>query len=98
MYNLNTIPNQYSITMHLKEFKYENKQKKKQLLFEHGVYIASRPDEGFTVLLFQIDAFYVEVYFDREEEEIGYIRAFTSLDFLAPYLKNIDISGLLQLC
>jgi hypothetical protein len=81
--------------MLLKEFKYEDKQMKKQLLFAHGVYLACRPDGDFIILLFQIDSFYVEVYVDREEEEIGYIRAFSSTEFLAPYLKRIDISGLL---
>jgi hypothetical protein len=59
------------------------------------VYLACRPDGDFIILLFQIDSFYVEVYVDREEEEIGYIRAFSSTEFLAPYLKRIDISGLL---
>jgi hypothetical protein len=81
--------------MLLKEFKYEDKHKKKDILFKYGVYLANRPDGDFTVLLFPIDSFSVEVYFDREEEEIGYIRAFSTTDFLAPYLERIDISGLL---
>ena len=84
--------------MLLKQFKYEDKQKKKELLFEHGVYLANRTEGDFTVFLFQIASFYVEVYFDTEEEQIGYIRAFTGVEYLAPYLQKIDISSLLYLC
>lgn len=84
--------------MLLKEFKYEDKQKKKQFLFNHGVYLAQRPQEEFVILLFQIDAFYVEVYFDSEESEIGYMRAFSDLDQLSPYLQQIDLSALQACC
>jgi hypothetical protein len=34
------------------------------------------------------------VFFDLEEEEIGYMRAFSRTDDLQPYLNRIDISGL----
>ena len=84
--------------MLLKQFKYEDKQKKKELLFEHGVYLANRPEGDFIVFLFQIHSFYVEVYFDRDEEQIGYIRTFTAVECLAPYLQQIDISSVLDLC
>ncbi len=84
--------------MILSEFKYQNKQIKKQILFEQGVYLAHRPEGAFIVFLFQIDAFYVEVYLDREEGEIGYMKGFTSPKDLDPYLPNIDISELLLLC
>lgn len=84
--------------MFFNEFKYQDKQKKKQLLFNHGVYLAQRPAEEFTILLFQIESFYVEVYFDTEEEQIGYIRTFTSVDGLEPYLQQVDLSGLFTEC
>ncbi|MGZ3849314.1 MAG: hypothetical protein ACXVMS_07355 [Flavisolibacter sp.] len=80
--------------MQLREFKYEDKLKKKQLLFQHGIFLDQRPQEEFIIMLFQIDAFYVEVYFDREEREIGYMRAFSELDLSSPYLQRIDLSVL----
>lgn len=84
--------------MFFNEFKYQDKQKKKQLLFNHGVYLAQRPFGEFIILLFQIDSFYAEVYFDTEEEQIGYIRTFTSVNDLEPYLQQVDISPLLAAC
>jgi len=78
----------------LHEFKYEEKSRKKELLFRNGVYLTSRFTKDFQILLFQIDTFYVEVFVDIEEEEIGYMRAFSSTDDLRPYLHKIDISAL----
>jgi hypothetical protein len=83
--------------MLLKEFKYEDKHTKKELLSRCGVYLAQRPQDDSLVLLFQIDAFYVEVFYDAEEQEVGYMRAFTSLDELDIYLRQIDITALMNL-
>lgn len=80
--------------MELKEFKYQEKQVKKQLLFENGVHLATRRLKEYQVLLFQVESFYAEVYFDWEEEQIGYIRAFSNTDELAPYLSQINISAI----
>lgn len=82
--------------MQLKEFKYQQKQRKQQLLCEKGVYLAQRSENEFTVLLFQVASFYVEVYIDEEEEMISYIKAFNSTDKLGPYLQAIDVSGLFR--
>lgn len=83
--------------MLLKHFKYEDKLKKKELLFSHGAYLASRRIKDFTILLFQIASFYAEVYVDTEEMEIGYIRAFSSVDELNPYLNSINLSQIFSL-
>lgn len=78
--------------MNIREFKYQEKQTKKILLASNGVYLGKRVDGDFSIYLFDMDCFYVEMYFDAEEEEIGYIRAFTSTADLKPYLDKIDIS------
>ena len=82
--------------MKLKDFKYEIKEKKKQLLFDNGVYLSKRKVDEFMIYLFQVHSFYVEVYFYDDFEDVGYIRAFTSTDNLQPYFEQIDISGLLN--
>lgn len=82
--------------MQLTEFKYQEKQKKQQLLCEKGVYLARRTQNEFTILLFQVASFYVEVYIDEEEEMVSYIKAFSSTDHLAPYLQAIDVSELFR--
>jgi len=81
--------------MLLHEFKYQEKQKKQELLFENGVYLATRFIKDYQLILFAVDSFYVEVYFDIEHCEIGYIKAFSSTDELAPYLKQVNLQPLL---
>ena len=78
----------------LHEFKYQEKQKKQQLLFENGIYLASRFIKDYQLVLFAVDSFYVEVYFDLEHEQVGYIKAFSSTDELMPYLSSIDITAI----
>ncbi len=82
--------------MLLHEFKYQEKQKKQQLLFDNGVFLASRFIKDYQLVLYAVDSFYVEVYFDLEHQQIGYIKAFSSTDDLMPYLDSIEISSLVK--
>jgi len=84
--------------MQLCEFKYEEKQTKKELLSCNGVYLAHRTTGDYIIFLYAIDAFYVEMYLDIEEMEVGYIRAFASTEYLQPYLEKIPIGGILSSC
>lgn len=80
--------------MNCMDFKYQQKKVKQELLFQNGVYLCHREEKDFSILLYQIDNFYVEVYFDKEEKQIGYMRAFTTLCDLDPYLPSIDMAML----
>jgi hypothetical protein len=81
--------------MKIEEFKYLEKETKKRLLFDNGVYLASRQESEFIIELYQIDSFYVEAYFHESDQEIGYMRAFSSIEDLIPYLSKIDISSII---
>jgi len=78
--------------MDIREFKYQEKHTKKTLLASFGVFIGKRTVNDFSIYLFQMPSFYVEMYFDDEEGEIGYMRAFSNTNALQPYLDAIDIS------
>ena len=80
--------------MLLHEFKYQEKQKKQEMLFENGVFLAYRFIKDYQLILFAVDSFYVELYFDLEHQEVGYIKAFSSTDELMPYLEKIEILAL----
>lgn len=71
----------------------QNKQNKK--LLSEGVCIAERRIDEVQAFLFQIDGFYVEVFFNSEGAEILFSRSFEDLEELEPYLQSIDISCLL---
>lgn len=82
--------------MKIEEFKYQKKEIKMQLVFDNGIYLCSRQEPEYTIDLYQIDAFYVEAYYHHREKVSGYMRAFSSVHDLEPYLDEIDLSGLMQ--
>jgi hypothetical protein len=71
----------------------QNKQNKK--LLTEGVCIADRRTEEVQALLFQIDGFYVEVFFNGEGDEVLFSRNFEDVNELDPYLQSIDLSEML---
>ena len=60
-----------------------------------GTLLGDRQEELHTVLLYQIDGFYVEVYFNKEHGKRVRFRAFSTPDQLIPYLEYINIEELL---
>jgi hypothetical protein len=43
-------------------------------------------------LLYQVNSFYVEVYYNKEYNPIKKFRSFSSTDELNPYLEQIDLN------
>ena len=62
-----------------------------------GVYVASRPGLFCSIALFQVEDFYVEVYYNKKTNEVGRVKTFHGTDLLEPYLKYIDISGIFEI-
>ena len=61
-----------------------------------SVQIGDRRDDVYSFLLYQIDSFYVEVYYHREYNLIRKFRGFSNPDQLLPYLNQINIDELLK--
>jgi hypothetical protein len=58
-----------------------------------ATYIDGRNDGDYMVLLYQLDGFYIEVYFDQKGCFISSFRAFEEVSQLDPYLKTIKIDS-----
>jgi hypothetical protein len=56
-----------------------------------GVHIGDREDDEHKILLFQLDPFYVQVYFHTVYQVIRKFIAFSSTELLQPYLKQVDL-------
>ena len=69
---------------------------KNKYLFSNGTLLYSRQEPKFIICLYAVEGFYVEVFYHIKSNEINYMRSFTCSSYLDPYLKNIDISGLLN--
>ena len=55
-------------------------------------FIADREDEEHKILLYQIDGFYVEVFYHKEYNVVRRYRPFSSTDELALYLNKISLN------
>lgn len=78
--------------MTLQHFKALAPRKQNRKLIAEGACIAERKIEELQALLFQVDNFYVEVYFLSDEDEVLYTRCFENTEELEPYLQAIDLS------
>jgi hypothetical protein len=66
------------------------------VIWEQGVLIGERKDEFYKILLFQVDAFYAEIYYHSHFNVIIKIVSFSDTNRLDPYLQNISLGDLLQ--
>ena len=80
--------------MTLQQFKRLRHTNKTETVWENGEHIASRYDGIFSITLWQIGAFYVEIYFDMLQNKITAFESFENSQMLEPYLVQIDISSL----
>jgi hypothetical protein len=81
--------------MTLYEFNQLDEMEQAEALW-NGVFIADREDDEHKILLYQIDGFYVEVFYHKEYNVIRRFRSFSSTNPLDPYLDKIDIQALLK--
>lgn len=65
------------------------------ILEQYGVCISARDHKKDKLLLYQVDAFYVEVYFDPPTQSIKKMKSFASTDELEPYLINISLKDVI---
>ena len=78
--------------MTIYEFIGMNESEKAEAVW-HGVIIANREDKEHRILLYTMDEFYVEVFYDNISNEIRRFRPFTTIQLLDPYLDKIDLNG-----
>lgn len=66
-----------------------------ELLWSAGVLVGSRQEGFYKILLYQIDSFYVEVFYQYFQGKMVKVKSFTDTDQLEPYLNAINIAFLL---
>jgi hypothetical protein len=65
---------------------------KTEVLASDGVFLAERNDGCFRISLYQVNDFYVEIYYHKTRYFYICIRSFADSSELYPYLQDIDIS------
>lgn len=82
--------------MTLDEFTTLNEARQAETLLERGIFLTDRLYKNFSIFLYQLDSFYVEVYHNLRYDILQGIRCFEDDDTLQPYLERIDISCLVD--
>jgi hypothetical protein len=80
--------------MKLVEFQLLQIQDQISTLYKHGVYIGKRKRGHLTILLYQIESFYVEVVYRMYRRHIAKIKCSESTVVLDPYLEQIHVEHL----
>ncbi|TSJ38912.1 hypothetical protein FO440_20660 [Mucilaginibacter corticis] len=57
-----------------------------------GTFLADREENGLAVQLYTVNSFYVEVFYDQLENKLVRFHAFSSKNFLVPYLAHIKFN------
>jgi len=65
-------------------------------IWENGVLVAERKNNYYTIYLYQIKSFYIEVYHHSHFNVITKVRRFSNTSLLQPYLQSISIDSLLM--
>ncbi len=80
--------------MTINEFNHLDEMEQAEAIWE-GIFIDNRVENGLVILLYQIDSFYVEVFYHQELNVIRGLRSFTNTNQLEPYLRKINLDGML---
>jgi len=80
-----------ALVMTLFEFKLLSDEAQLELLYKEGVYIGKRKEHGKTILLYQLESFYVELFYKKYRYFVSDIMCTDSTTCLEPYLEQINV-------
>jgi hypothetical protein len=82
--------------MTFQQYKVLSLGEQKMVLWLAGDFVIDRMEGIYSILLYQVYSFYVEVWFEAKKNKIEKIASFSNMKRLEPYLNKIDISYLSQ--
>lgn len=80
--------------MTFQQFRSLPKDMQRNVVKHCGVFLFGRTGVGVNVMLYQVEGFYAEIYFDEKMSEAKHIRSFADTRLLEPYLRMVDVSEL----
>lgn len=83
--------------MTLQQFRAASCAKQEELVKLSGVFLLERKSLGVSVFLFQLEGFYVEVFYNSATSSVSFIKSFNDMDGIEAYLSSIDISEVMAI-
>lgn len=74
------------------EFRFLPDEQQSDYILNNGVFLCSIDSEEERIGLFRLFDFFVEIYYNKVNDQIINIKSFRSMEFLEPYLERINIS------
>ncbi|WP_162056036.1 hypothetical protein [Pontibacter pamirensis] len=82
--------------MNYYQFNCYSRDKRADLVWQQGRFLAIRTEMGCSVVLYHLSGFFVEVWYSPEDNQIALVQGFERRELLEPYLELIDLEGLLE--
>jgi hypothetical protein len=89
-----SVKNAYAIFMNARDFKILDQFDQFQVIEDKAVFLDYRQDGDYSIGLFQVEGFYVEVFFHVIKLIYKRMRVFDDTRFLDPYINQIDLTEL----
>ncbi|MES2881505.1 MAG: hypothetical protein V4676_05105 [Bacteroidota bacterium] len=81
--------------MNLFDFKLLGDTEKLEILYRCGVYVGKRRKEHKTVLLYQLEGFYVELFYQKHRCVVSHLYCFSSALRIDPYLDQVNVEAII---
>ena len=83
--------------MKLQQFRSASQEVQEKLVQRRGVFLMERKSLGVSVLLFQLEGFYVEVFYNTGTGVVNLVKSFDDMDGIEAYLNRVDISEVMAM-
>jgi hypothetical protein len=78
------------------DFRLLSHQQQVEKLYHDGVFIGKQMNGSRTIVLYQLDSFYVEIIYTKYRYFINSLRIYRSISKLDPYLDEINVGELIK--
>lgn len=82
--------------MNFYEFRMLDKIDQIDLLYKDGIYIGKRREGKSIVVLYQLNSFYVKVFYQKYRCYVRRLYCFTSTQLLNPYLDQVNVEDMVR--
>lgn len=80
--------------MTLYQFNQLDEMEQHEALWEHGVMVGDRAENEYKIILYQVYAFYVELYYHSEYNVLRRLRSFSSIECLDAYISQFTLKDI----
>ncbi len=82
--------------MNFYEFQTLGKCEQIDILYKDGIYIGKRKEGRIVVVLYQLDSFYIKVFYQKYRSYVSRLYCFTSTTLLNPYLDQVNVEDMVN--